>query len=1044
MEKYKKYDAKDILLLRAPLKQIENIKNIDGDKIWNVVNDDTFIESVLLASLNTYKSVVKFKETGKAGKGLKETLLKYYDRAVTRTTPYGLFCLLAIGQFSDEECERLEITKQNLTKVCEVDLGWLYGVIKNLETDINVLKKLFVKYNTICYEKGDKVRNAAKNYYGQNTKINEANYVESSTICNSLNVKKIIEWTQEFISVEEIIKRFKTQNSNTDIKKIEKFIQKLVEEEYLITDLRPPLNNPNQLDYVVSKLQNVSDIDLIIDSLYNIRVMLREYENQAIGEGIQQYLNLINTMKTVYEFENYISVSVGIVDNIFNIDSCIKKDLVEFANFLSELIVDDNEDKEIIYFKDKFIERYGADGKVQLQEALDSEKGIGNPYQEAQEKSYHLGGEKNNAILQCVKNEMILAVKKGEKEILLDQTNIREIAQKYQSVIEPSFSFELNIMVEKERTSRKYNIYIAPNKGSYKAGDCFNRFTSLLKKDNLQKLNEMYKEEISETENDYRIVNVNEILKAGSSNNICVGSMHYNTSLNLGYPPAINDMFNIPTSEIDMKDLYIKYNMRTDRLYIINKKTKEIVKFVSDNMLNPMGNCYLTRFLIEVSMGYNTSPIDILLNLEEMIYAYRPRIKFKNIVIAEERWILNYDEKSMNTFDSFQRYMKKYSIDWGLPDKFYCVNLDRRIVIDWKNNDLLNIMYRVLQKNKIVCLSSLESKSYSDPIIRDGCGKYYYSELVVPFQRVDKSISYFKLGDNQKNIVKDYYDNYSSERVVLPGDKNWIYYKIYCDRNRVDELLGKYLKEFTDRIIDDINQWFFIRYSDFKFHIRLRIQAKNQESFYRVLKSYACWYDKIKAAGISYKYAVEPYYREIERYGNFVTIKSAETHFWKESQLNLLISNEILNNQIFNKKEYAVWLCYKLMLCFCYTEFQMEELLESLGIERPTRQEINDYRRYEICLRKEEIKYISKETTKQLEEWCTFLINYRRILSDFIWNDPSKLFTTKDDITLSLLHMLCNRFSGDRIWEREIYSILRYCLHKKNCSNKFKKSRFGS
>ena len=69
-------------------------------------------------------------------------------------------------------------------------------------------------------------------------------------------------------------------------------------------------------------------------------------------------------------------------------------------------------------------------------------------------------------------------------------------------------------------------------------------------------------------------------------------------------------------------------------------------------------------------------------------------------------------------------------------------------------------------------------------------------------------------------------------RTFIPGG-DWVYFKLYTGAKIADIIikneLGKYIFELKQN--DIIDKWFFIRYFDSEFHIRLRIHLKENQSF---------------------------------------------------------------------------------------------------------------------------------------------------------------------------------------------------------------------
>ena len=63
----------------------------------------------------------------------------------------------------------------------------------------------------------------------------------------------------------------------------------------------------------------------------------------------------------------------------------------------------------------------------------------------------------------------------------------------------------------------------------------------------------------------------------------------------------------------------------------------------------------------------------------------------------------------------------------------------------------------------------------------------------------------------------------SIKRTYILGDE-WLYYKLYCGARTSDVILTETIKPVTEYLLNQglIDSWFFIRYGDPDFHIRIR------------------------------------------------------------------------------------------------------------------------------------------------------------------------------------------------------------------------------
>ena len=106
------------------------------------------------------------------------------------------------------------------------------------------------------------------------------------------------------------------------------------------------------------------------------------------------------------------------------------------------------------------------------------------------------------------------------------------------------------------------------------------------------------------------------------------------------------------------------------------------------------------------------------------------------------------------------------------------------------------------------------------------------------------------------------------KRTFVPGDE-WLFFKVYCGVNTSDELLVKKILPLAHRLMRKkmIVRWFFIRYSDPDYHLRVRLLMKSTDDIgYVVAKTRESLSTHLKTNEVN-KVVVDTYQREIERYG---------------------------------------------------------------------------------------------------------------------------------------------------------------------------------
>ena len=132
-------------------------------------------------------------------------------------------------------------------------------------------------------------------------------------------------------------------------------------------------------------------------------------------------------------------------------------------------------------------------------------------------------------------------------------------------------------------------------------------------------------------------------------------------------------------------------------------------------------------------------------------------------------------------------------------------------------------------------------------------------------------------------------------RTFIPGSK-WVYIKLYTGAKTADKILIKDIAYIISKLRkkDIIQKWFFIRYSDPEFHLRIRFLVKDESFVGEVL--FLCY----KRLGIYvdnnliWKIQVDTYNREIERY-SYILIEDSESVFQIDSDCILSMLKRMKN-----------------------------------------------------------------------------------------------------------------------------------------------------
>lgn len=253
------------------------------------------------------------------------------------------------------------------------------------------------------------------------------------------------------------------------------------------------------------------------------------------------------------------------------------------------------------------------------------------------------------------------------------------------------------------------------------------------------------------------------------------------------------------------------------------------------------------------------------------------------------------------------------------------------------------------------------------------------------------------------------------KRNIFPGGE-WIYFKIYMSPISANKILEDSLYPFAHQLLNNqlISEWFFIRYSDPDFHIRLRMKLTSDDNIGRVITRLRECLDSEISGRIIRKIQIDTYQREIERYG-INSIEACESFFFRDSEYvcQFLKDNKDDWHTIIDSVRWISQLYTNLGLTdkesYERADISSNSYIKEFGLSNDQVGEIN------LMYRNHKQEVLNAISDSELT------IPY---LKNIHW---LKGLEYSSDIARSLIHMHCNRIfqSNQRLYECVCYSLLK-------------------
>lgn len=273
------------------------------------------------------------------------------------------------------------------------------------------------------------------------------------------------------------------------------------------------------------------------------------------------------------------------------------------------------------------------------------------------------------------------------------------------------------------------------------------------------------------------------------------------------------------------------------------------------------------------------------------------------------------------------------------------------------------------------------------------------------------------------------------KRDFLPGNE-WLYFKIYTGLKSADKILVELINPFIVKMKNErlVQDFFFIRYNDPKFHLRLRFKVINKDCFNGIMKEFIFHFENAFQDGLISRVNIDVYNREIERYGED-SIEIIEKLFCIDSAMQISLIQAIRDNgdndlerwlsSLVIIDDFLTLIGYDLVskqtrIEYISNAFKREFGITSSKLEKPLNDKFRTHRRQIESILAHEALFSKYESifTKRNE----LIQPVIKQLNDVTKNHHPNL----DELVSSIIHMMMNRLfrSNNRTCELVVYHLI--------------------
>ncbi|MGB8194413.1 MAG: lantibiotic dehydratase, partial [Chitinophagaceae bacterium] len=806
------YSFHQNLILRAP--RLPLLQETNASLIASLLNNNSFLEAIYLASPVLHDECIKWRNghitAAKDIHKLTRSVLKYYTRMSSRCTPFGLFSGFTVVDWK-EGATNIVLDSLKLSRHTRFDMHYLCALAQQLASVPSIKEKLLYFPNTSLYNVGDETRYIEYKY------ANAKRLHQISSVSTSDYLQNILTPAANGITISQMMEQLVSDEITSD--EAMDFINELIHAQLLVSELEPAITGPEFIHQLITTLQRINTlneplIDNILQVLNHATLSLQALDTSAINEAAdyRSIMKDLDKLQVPYEENKLFQVDLTTITKQQQVDTNLQQQLQAALDVLNKLMP--AQPSELLQsFARRFHNRY-EDREMPLLEVLDTETGIGYVENGSEDISplvedIVLTGKSAEPRLNWGKIEnfwkdkIVEALKHSRYSIELTDKELEGFTSNWND-LPPSMSVLFRIINGKNNT-----IYLESAGGS-SAANLLGRFAHANPQVNevVQSVTAM------EQENDPDVVYAEIVhLPESRTGNVLLHPAFRKYEIAYMAKSSLD-----AEHQLAVQDLVV--SVKNNNVILRSKKlNKQIIPRLSSAHNYHFNSLPVYQFLCDLQLQNKRRGLQFNWGSLQQQYVFLPRVMYGNTILHLATW--QFTKKDFHhitepTPAEQNELVNSFRHQWKLPQHVVLADGDNELLIDFDNELMVQLWLEIISKREQFTLKEF---FYADShCVTDEQQRSYANQLAAVL--VKNTASY--------QAVRNTTDSQDVKRKFSPGSE-WVYFKLYCGAKSADKILLDAIKPLTENLLQDqsIDRWFFIRYNDPDFHIRLRLHVED-------------------------------------------------------------------------------------------------------------------------------------------------------------------------------------------------------------------------
>jgi thiopeptide-type bacteriocin biosynthesis protein len=847
-------------------------------RLQSLIEQPDLAEALFLASPDLAESLEQWRREpeSKKGRRTEQGLVRYFLRMATRPTPFGLFSGITAGRVGERT--RLALSERAAyRRHSRLDMDYLYALSEHLVRDPDVRAGLLFRPNSSLYEAVGRLRFAEARVSGR---LRTYHLV---AVDGFDALRETLQRAADGARLQDLATALVASDPDGEITldDAEAFLHDLVDNQLLLPELALPVTGEESTAVLLRQLDALHGAADAHARLTHTDVALRGIDQAGLGTSPDRYRELARELEPL-------GVPVEL-SRLFQVDLMKPaRDVVVGESVIAEVL----RGVEILHrfsrprlensldeFRRAFQDRYGADREVPLLAALDEESGIGfeRSGSAAAEASPLLSGltlARRNAQMRlafgnsdvAMLDLLARALAEGRTEIELTDEDVKRLENRERPPLPDAFQAMLTVA--------------AASPEAIERGDYRLLMHGALGPSGVRMLGRFCHVDDAIREGVERHVAAEEALRpnaifaeivhlpAGRIGNILARPVLRGYEIPfLGHSGAPRDR------QIPLDDLLV--TVSGDQIRLRSKSLdREVIPRLSSAHNTTGESLGVYRFLAAlqraVLMTWSWGALDSA--------PFLPRVVSGRFVLSRARWRISSGEtrpiaaaSGAARYRLAQRFREKHR----MPRYVVLTDGDQELLVDFENTLALDAVLDLIRNREELTLTELYPAP--DELCAEGPEGRFFHELIVPFTRrpIETAASLAEAKAPALRIPR-----------TFPPGAEWLYAKLYTGTATADRVLSEELAPLAADAIasGSAKRWFFIRYSDSDWHLRVRFQGDPDLLRDRVQPALTAMGQRLLDTGAVWKIQIDTYEREVERYGGPEAIELAEELFYRDSE----------------------------------------------------------------------------------------------------------------------------------------------------------------